>query len=215
MSRGGSLHDASTEAPRIMHTNSKLIFEKYATQYFPQGTRVLEIGPDGFPSAYRSMVDRGGLGWDTLDVYQHPSLTHVAASEYSFPIADDAYDVVLSGQVIEHVRKIWVWMREVARVCKPGGTVITINPVSWPYHEAPIDCWRAYPEGMKALYEDSALEVLVSHWESLEEPRYRKYIPGASREARSRTLGIATRLLGRFGFPVERAYDTITIGRKR
>ena len=40
-----------------MHANSKLIFEKYATSYFPPGTRVLEIGPDGFPSAYRSKVD--------------------------------------------------------------------------------------------------------------------------------------------------------------
>jgi len=197
-----------------MHANSRLIFEKYALTFFPSGTRVLEIGPDGFPSAYRSMVDRGGLFWDTLDVYQHPNLTHVATSEYSFPIADESYDVVLSGQVIEHVRKIWVWMREVARVCKPGGTVITINPVSWPYHEAPIDCWRAYPEGMKALYEDSALDVTLSVWESLEDPRFRKYIPGVSREARSKTLALANHLLGRLGFPVERAYDTITIGRK-
>jgi SAM-dependent methyltransferase len=197
-----------------MHANSKLIFEKYATQYFPSGARVLEIGPDGFPSAYRAKVDRGGLSWDTIDIFQNPSLTYVAASEYSFPIADETYDVVLSGQVIEHVRKIWVWMREVARVCKTGGTVITINPVSWPYHEAPIDCWRAYPEGMKALYEDSSLEVLLSVWESLEEQTFRRYIPGASREARAKPLGIANRLLGRLGFPVERAYDTITIGRK-
>ena len=77
-------------------------------------------------------------------------------------------------------------MREVARVCKAGGIVITINPVSWPYHEAPIDCWRAYPEGMKALYEDSKLEVIFSGWESLEEPQFRNYMPGASREARPR-----------------------------
>ena len=60
-----------------MHANSKLIFEKYATSYFPPGTRVLEIGPDGFPSAYRSKVNRGSLSWDTLDIYKHPSLTHV------------------------------------------------------------------------------------------------------------------------------------------
>ena len=110
----------------------------------------------------------------------------MASSEYSFPVPDETYDVVLSGQVIEHVRKIWVWMREVARVCKAGGIVITINPVSWPYHEAPIDCWRAYPEGMKALYEDSKLEVIFSGWESLEEPQFRNYMPGASREARIR-----------------------------
>jgi 2-polyprenyl-3-methyl-5-hydroxy-6-metoxy-1,4-benzoquinol methylase len=85
------------------------------------------------------MVDRGGL-WlsrETLDVFKDPRLTHVVASEYSFPVEDERYDVVISGQVIEHVRKMWVWMREVSRVCKVGDVVITINPGGWPYHEAP------------------------------------------------------------------------------
>jgi len=197
-----------------MHANSRLIFQKYSTGYFPPGTRVLEIGPDAFPSTYRSIADRGGLTWDTIDIFPNPSLTFVATSAYSFPIDDESYDVILSGNVIEHVPKIWVWMKELVRVCKTGGTVITINPVSWPYHEAPIDCWRAYPEGMKALCEDSALEVVLSVWESLEEPTFRKYIPGVSREARSKALALGVRMLGRLGFPVERAYDTITIGRK-
>lgn len=70
-------------------------------------------------------------------------LPHVlASSEYEFPIPSDSYDIVLSGGVIEHVRKVWVWIREVARVCKIGGLVITVAPASWPYHVAPIDCWR-------------------------------------------------------------------------
>jgi SAM-dependent methyltransferase len=197
-----------------VHANSKLLFQKYATGYFLPSARVLEIGPDGFPSAYRKLVDRGGMSWETLDLFKDDRLTHVAASEYSFPVEDERYDVVISGQVIEHVRKIWVWMREVSRVCKVGGVVITINPVSWPYHEAPVDCWRAYPEGVKALYEDSSLEVLLSKWESLEADGFRRYTPGASPEAQSTRLRLAYQLLGRLGFPVERAYDTITIGRK-
>jgi SAM-dependent methyltransferase len=197
-----------------VHANSKLLFQKYATEYFSPGARVLEIGPDGFPSAYRSLVDRGGLTWETLDVFKDARLTYVASSEYSFPIEDGRFDVVVSGQVIEHVRKIWRWMGEVSRVCKVGGVVITINPVSWPYHEAPVDCWRAYPEGVKALYEDASLEVLLSKWESLEASGFRRYTPGASPEAQSTRLRLAYQVLGRLGFPVERAYDTITIGRK-
>ena len=116
--------------------------------------------------------------------------------------------------MIEHVRKIWLWISELTRVCKVGGLVSTINPVSWPYHEHPIDCWRAYPEGMRALYEDASLEVLLSIFESLEARQYRRHIQGRSSEWQPSLLRNACRILGRIGFPVEGAYDTITIGKK-
>ena len=204
-----------------MHENSKLLFEKYAKKYFRPGMRVLEIGPDGRISSYqlffRSEIKcwRKSIQWDTVDVYQDPNLTYVAVDEYSFPISDALYDIVLSGNVMEHIRKPWIWIKEVARVCKKEGLVITITPVSWPYHEAPIDCWRVYPEGMKALYEEAGLEVIESTFDSLEVSSYRCSIPGRSPEWQSRSWRVTSQLLGRLGFPVERAYDTITIGEKK
>lgn len=197
-----------------MHTNSKLLFQKYAIEHFRPGCRVLEIGPNKIPSDYQQLVGSQCAAWDTLDMTDNPGLTYRTQSEYSFPIADSAYDVVVSGQVLEHVRKIWTWMREVARVCKPGGVVITVSPVSWPYHEAPHDCWRVYPEGMRALYEEASLDVLMSNWESLEAPQFSRHIPGRSWEWQPRGWRTANRLLGHFGLPVESAFDTITIGRK-
>jgi len=112
------------------------------------------------------------------------------------------------------VAKIWRWMPELARVTKPGGLVITISPTSWPYHEAPIDCWRMYPEGMKALCDDAGLVVEKSFYESLELPDSIRSIPGRSPEWQPPRLRLAYRILGKLGFPVERAYDTITIARK-
>jgi SAM-dependent methyltransferase len=204
-----------------MHENSKLLFEKYAKKYFRPGMRVLEIGPDGRTSSYQLFFKseikcwRKSIQWDTVDVYQDPNLTYVAVDEYSFPISDALYDIVLSGNVMEHIRKPWIWIKEVARVCKKQGLVITITPVSWPYHEAPIDCWRVYPEGMKALYEEAGLEVIESTFDSLEVSSYRRSIPGRSPEWQSRKWRVTSQLLGRLGFPVERAYDTITIGEKK
>ena len=197
-----------------MHENSRLLFQRYALDYFRPELSVLEIGPDAIPSTYRRLAGGRARTWDTLDVHDGPELTYPAAGEYAFPIEDGSYDIVLSGQVIEHVPRIWLWLRELARVCRPEGVVITIIPVSWPYHEAPRDCWRAFPDGMTALYEDSSLEVLLSRWESLETPGYRRYIPGRSRDHQPRRLRAAFTLLGKVGFPVERAYDTITIGQK-
>src|SRR3712207_1617093 len=99
-----------------MHKNSRLLFEKYAQGYFRSGMRVLEIGPDRFPSTYQSIVSDKSIIWETLDLYNSPQLTYSASSEYSYPIADNTYDIVLSGQVVEHVRRIWAWMRELVRV---------------------------------------------------------------------------------------------------
>jgi len=197
-----------------MHTNSRLLFEKYALKYFNAGMKVLEIGPNSFPSTYQALTEGLFLEWHTLDMYDSPKLTYPKSDEYSFAIPDGYYDAVISGQVIEHVKKPWRWMPELARITKTGGFVVTINPVSWTYHEAPVDCWRIYPEGMKALYEDSSLTVLLSLWESLETPRFKSYIPGNSRESWDQKKRIFNDILGKCGLPVERSYDTITIGRK-
>jgi SAM-dependent methyltransferase len=199
-----------------MHENSRLLFERYAKQYFATGKRVLEIGPEEGGSAYKKLIGDLSPVWDTLDIWRaDEKLTYIATDEYSFPIPDNSYDIVLSGQVLEHVRKIWVWMREVARVCKVGGIVVTINPVSWPYHEAPFDCWRAFPEGMRALYEEVGLSVNLSLFNSLETPGYRRYIPGMSLQRMSWKRRAVNQIFGVLGMQVERSYDTVTIGEKK
>jgi hypothetical protein len=99
-------------------------------------------------------------------------------------------------------------MKEVARVCKPGGLVITLNPTSWPYHEAPVDCWRIYPEGMRALSEECGLEVVVCEFECLEIEPSAVRLPGRSATRR------ASRIAKLLRQPVECAFDTVTVARK-
>lgn len=199
-----------------MHDNCLFLFQRYAAQYFTRGKLVLEIGPEKGGSSYRELIGDSTLVWDTVDIAKdNEGLTYIATDEYSFPIADNSYDIVLSGNVLEHVRKIWVWIREVARVCKKGGLVVVTNPVSWPYHEAPYDCWRVFPEGMRALYEEAGLSVILSTFDSLENHGYKRYIPGMSLMSMSWKRRTLNRVLGALRMPVERSYDTITIGEKK
>jgi SAM-dependent methyltransferase len=151
-----------------MHKNSQLLFLKHAAPLFRPGMRVLEIGPDGHPSTYLGLVKIPNLIWETIDIFDDKRLTYRAIDEYNFPLPNDSYDLVISGQVIEHVRKTWHWIRELTRVCKPGGRIVTVNPVSWGFHQAPIDCWRIYPDGMRALHDDAGLVTEHSAAESLE-----------------------------------------------
>ena len=201
-----------------MHKNSMSLYVKYAAQYVSPGTRVLEIGPDKNPSTYQGLSPAGVSAWETIDFAGRTDieLTHRQASEYSFPMPDNSYDVVVSGQVIEHVKKVWRWMPELARVCKPGGYVITINPVTYHYHEAPVDCWRIYPEGMKALCEDSGLDVVLSKWESVSIESLRKVLPDLFFRTMvfPRMSGVFDMLSRVIKTPADGAFDTVTIARK-
>jgi SAM-dependent methyltransferase len=210
-----------------MHQNSVLLFRKYALPRFNAGMRVLEVGPDGNPSTYRQEIS-APIIWSTADLASQidaggerlwgtgsaRDLTFPMRSEYDIPAPDAAFDIVVSGQVIEHVRKPWIWMKELARVCAPGGVVVTVNPVSWPYHEAPVDCWRIYPDGMRALCEEAGLDVELTRCDSLED-RPLSWFPGksynAGRGPRGRMLNRAKALVG---WPLPIAFDTITIARK-
>jgi hypothetical protein len=55
-----------------VHPNSQLLFQKYALEHFQPELRVLEIGPDGFPSSYRRIIGDRTAEWDTLDLFAHP-----------------------------------------------------------------------------------------------------------------------------------------------
>ena len=213
-----------------MHVNSTLLFEKYCKNLFAPNNLVLEIGPNKYPSTYNEIVGLSTINWHTLDIVPNDNLTYLANSEYSFPIPDNTFDVVLSGQVIEHVRKPWVWIKELARVSKKGGYVIIINPVSWPYHLAPIDCWRIYPEGMHALYEEAGLHVELSEMATLEPARSRNMIPGHGAVNKAVTklkdgckrryfeeekvMGLKSLMIKIVGWPVTWSIDVVTIGTK-
>ncbi|MDF1551027.1 MAG: class I SAM-dependent methyltransferase, partial [Bacteroidales bacterium] len=138
------------------------------------GQKVLEIGFSGI-SAYQKEIRKNfELDWFTLELVDSPNNKPLeqnhfqSTNEYSFPIAENYFDIVISGQVLEHVKKPWVWLNELKRIVKPGGHIITINPISWHYHEDPVDCWRIYPEGIKALSEECELDFEFCLWESLE-----------------------------------------------
>jgi SAM-dependent methyltransferase len=197
-----------------MHPNCRILYELYAAPLLEPGMKVLEIGPDKIPTTLQEISHKPGIEWDVLGLESSPGLQVVALNEYEYPIADGHYDVVLAANVLEHVRKPWIWMRELVRVVRPGGLIVTVNPVSWPYHEAPIDCWRVFPEGMQALLDDAGLQKVVNRFESHEPLRSRRDTPGRSISAYGWKHRLVDGLLGAIGYPQERAYDLITVARR-
>jgi|HubBroStandDraft_6_1064221.scaffolds.fasta_scaffold246729_2 SAM-dependent methyltransferase len=205
-----------------MHRNALLVFREHAAPRVPREGRILELGPDGDPSTFARECG-SPAGWETADLttetgawsHDHSTASILMPSEYVIPVSDDTYDVVISGNVAEHVRELWTWMVELARVTKPGGQIVTISPVSWTYHEAPVDCWRIYPAGMEALSRFAGLAVEFSWWGTLEQPDSKRTYPGRGLDwDRPNAHGLKYRAKQLIGWPMPIAYDQVTIARK-
>jgi SAM-dependent methyltransferase len=217
-----------------MHLNCDLLFKKYALEHFKDNALVLEIGPDIIPSTLSLMVGNPTITWESLNLAigeetsrtRNSQLTILADNEYAYPIADNTYDIVISANVLEHVKKFWKWFEELKRIVKPGGLIITIAPVSWPYHEAPVDCWRIYPDGIRALYEDIGLTDVFTTFESLEKEQFADtntpVIPWATNinKKKAKIINSYNTVLKFIPFskalrvPMPVAYDLITIASK-
>lgn len=63
-------------------------------------------------------------------------------------------------------------MLEISRVLKPGGLACIIVPSGGPEHRYPLDCWRFYPDGMRALANFGRLlvEDVRTQWEGFNDP---------------------------------------------
>lgn len=143
--------------------------------------------------------------------------TYAMHSRYEVPVPSNSFDVVLAGQVIEHVEKVWQWTEELARAIRPGGRLILISPISWPFHEAPVDCWRIYPDGMRTLCSHAQLVVELCEQAALEPRRSRRsYFAESWETTRPRGWSYAVRDLAKtvLGWPMPTALDLVTIAVK-
>ena len=80
---------------------------------------------------------------------------------------NETWDYVITDQCLEHVKHPWIAVKEMYRILKRGGTVICTTCSYNPLHNVPIDCYRFFPDGMKALFEEFS-NVKVDTWGSKE-----------------------------------------------
>ena len=91
-----------------------------------------------------------------LDLVPSPTV-HVRASAEHLPFADAVFDLVVSQEVLEHVRDPFQAMREMKRVLKRGGILYCQVPFIVSYHPGPTDFWRFTKEGITAMIEQAGL----------------------------------------------------------
>ncbi|MFM7686006.1 MAG: class I SAM-dependent methyltransferase [Actinomycetota bacterium] len=138
--------------------------EVYLGPYMDTPLRILDVGSqlvEEGQGTYRGLFDRPDWRYDGLDVSAGLNVDIAVADPYDWvEIADDTYDLVISGQALEHVEFFWGTAFEIGRVLKPGGVTALIAPSNGFEHRYPVDCWRFYADGMRSLAKYLGFEVV-------------------------------------------------------
>jgi SAM-dependent methyltransferase len=148
-------------APRLWDTDwlmlrglSRALDTQFA-QVLAPGLRLLDFGCGSMP--YRTMVEQRGATYLGADLGEGATVAISAAG--TLPLADASVDVVLSVQVLEHVRDLDRYLGEIARVLDDEGVLILSTHGTWLYHPHPEDHRRWTRTGLVADIEARGFTV--------------------------------------------------------
>jgi len=137
---------------------------KYLDRAFP--LRVLDVGSYDVNGTYRDLFKPPYIYTGT-DIEAGPNVDIVGWEN----VPDRSFDLVISGQVMEHVERPWEWIKQVRETVIHGGLICIIVPHVQKEHKYPLDCYRFFPDGMKALFNYADIEIMECYKNPIQNTR--------------------------------------------
>jgi SAM-dependent methyltransferase len=145
--------------------------QKYLHSRRQEPLVILDLGSQDFNGSYRPLFDHSPWRYVGVDMTAGQNVDVVLRDPYRWrEIKAGSADVIISGQTFEHTEYFWLSMREIARALKVGGLFCLIAPSAGDEHRYPVDCWRVYPDGLRAAARYAELETIEAwtQWEDLQ-----------------------------------------------
>jgi SAM-dependent methyltransferase len=141
-----------------MHQSSLRHVQDLLSRYIIQPGVLADIGSTDVNGTYRPLFS--GWRYIGIDTAPGPGVDVVARNPYRYPLPSASVDLVVCGQVFEHMEYFWLGWLDMCRIVKPVGLIFLLAPSRGPEHRYPVDCWRFYPDGFKALAKWAGVELL-------------------------------------------------------
>ncbi len=134
---------------------------RYLSDWEENPLVIADLGSCDINGSYRPLFEQPRWRYLGLDVTPGANVDIVLRDPYCWrELRSNSVDVVISGQALEHIEFFWLTLLEISRVLKPGGYCCLIVPSGGFEHRYPVDCWRFYRDGMRALASWSDLEIV-------------------------------------------------------
>jgi FkbM family methyltransferase len=120
---------------------------------------IADIGAYDVNGCLRPLFTNPGWSYTGIDVSPGPNVDIVVGHDHWPNIADETYDVLVSVSTLEHTKHPWLVVQEMFRITKKGGIACIVAPYGWEHHAHPIDCYRFFVDGMRALMDLAGYEI--------------------------------------------------------
>ena len=128
-----------------------------------QGRKVLEVGSYDVNGSLRPILESWGPAeYVGVDIERGPGVDVVCRAEDVVELfGKESFDIVISTELLEHVKDWRVVISNIKNICTTNGTIlITTRSYGFRYHGHPYDFWRFELADMEHIFSDCIIKKL-------------------------------------------------------